>query len=216
MTDKQLTTIYVVRHGESHSNVEKQIAGHTDKPLTPNGEEQAKKQAKNLAEVKFDAVFSSDLLRAKRTGEIIAAERQLAVNTTHLLRERNFGEWEGKPEADFYEKNVKLFEKLKTISEAEKQDFRLGNGYESNSEIATRFIAFLREIAVTYIGQTILIVCHGSIMRSLLMRLGFGTYDGIPPGSIDNTGYFVLESDGVDFFIKQTVGINKSKHLPAG
>ena len=85
----------------------------------------------------------------------------------------------------------------------------MGEGYESNTEIATRFITFLREIAATYLGKNVLIVCHGSIMRATLMRLGFATYDTLPSGNIENTGYFVLESDGVDFFVKETVGINK-------
>jgi broad specificity phosphatase PhoE len=210
MLKNRMTTIYIVRHGQSKSNLEEIMAGHTDTHLTPDGEKQAEERAKNLNGITFDAVFSSDLIRAKRTAEIIAAEHQLAVNTTHLLRERNFGEWEGKAVKDFYEKNVQLFEKLKILSETDKQHFRLGNGYENNAEIATRLTTFLREIAATYFGKTILIVCHGSIMRSLLMRLGFGSYDELPAGCIENTGYFILESDGVDFFVKETVGIHKA------
>lgn len=126
------------------------------------------------------------------------------------MRERSFGEWEGRSEEEFLETNRHLIEKLKFLSEKEKQDFKLGNGYESNSEIARRFVTFLREISATYIGQTVLVVSHGSIMRSLLMLLGFATYDGLPSGSIQNTGYFVLESDGVDFFLKKTEGIKMS------
>ena len=215
MSNKQMTTIYVVRHGQSESNLNGEIAGHTNRPLTKQGEEQAKKQAEKLTQVKFDAIFSSDLLRAKRTAEIIAAEHQLVVNTTQMLRERNFGEWEGKPEEDFYKKNAELLESLKNLSEPEKQDLKIGQGYENNTEIATRFITFLREIAATYLGKTILIVCHGSMMRALLMRLGFGTYDELPAGCIDNAGYFVLDSDGVDFFVKETVGIHKNSEVTA-
>src|SRR5437660_1317942 len=130
MLSKQMATIYVVRHGQAVHNVDKIVVGVTDTPLTPSGEEQARVQAEKLTHVKFDAVFSSDLLRAKRTAEIIVIDRQLAINTTHLLRERNFGQWEGRTEEDFYRENAALLEKLKTLSEKEKQDFRLGEGYE--------------------------------------------------------------------------------------
>lgn len=204
---KNYCTLYIVRHGQSLSNVEKIVAGHTNKPLSPEGEAQAKARAQDLDAVKFDVAFSSDLARAHKTAEIISLNRQLVVNTIQLLRERNFGEWESRPETEFLEENRHLLEKLESLSEQEKQDLKIGQGYESNSEIAQRFITVLREIAVTYLGKTVLVVSHGSIMRSLLMLLGFATYASLPSGSVSNTGYFVLESDGVDFFIKKTEGI---------
>ncbi len=150
-------------------------------------------------------------MRAKRTAEIISSDRQLAVNTTHLIRERFFGGWEGKPISEFVEANKKLFDLQKKLSEDQKHDFKLYPDYESNNEIASRMLIFLREIAATYISKAVLVVAHGSIMRSTLMRLGFAKADELPAGAIENTGYVVLESDGVDFFIKETVGINKIK-----
>src|SRR6266404_3116977 len=131
-------TIYVVRHGESESNVEKVVAGNTDKQLTKAGERQARERGEHLAKIKFDAVFSSDLMRAKRTAELIAMERELAVMTTELLRERNFGEWENRPEEEYLKTNKHLLEKLKILSEKEKRDLKFGQGYESNTEIAER------------------------------------------------------------------------------
>ena len=67
------------------------IQGHSDSPLTAQGITQAKELAKKLKNVKFDLIFSSDLLRAKRTAEIIALEHKLFVQTSKLLRERDFG-----------------------------------------------------------------------------------------------------------------------------
>jgi broad specificity phosphatase PhoE len=207
MPDNPLTTIYIVRHGQTTSNLEAIVAGITDTPLTEQGQQQAHLRGKDLASVEFDVVFSSDLIRAKNTAEIISLNRQLAVNTTELLRERNFGDWEGRPEAEIQRENQHLFEELKKLSAKEKLNFKFNPGYESGTEIIERFLIFLREVAVTYSGKALLVISHGSIMRSVLMHLGFGSYDDLPPGCIDNTGYFVLESDGVDFFIKKTVGI---------
>ena len=209
--NSKLTKIYLVRHGQTEANEQEIMSGHFDSPLTPNGENQAQKRGETLKHIHFDAVFSSDLVRAKRTAEIISSDRQLAVNTTQLIRERCFGEWEGRPISEFVEANEKLFALQKKLSEDQKHDFKPYSYYESNNEIAGRMLTFLREIAVTYFAKTVLVVAHGSIMRSTLMRLGFAKVEEIPAGSIENTGYVVLESDGVDFFIKETVGINKVK-----
>ena len=60
-------------------------------------------------------------------------------------------------------------------------------------------------------GKTILVVSHGGVMRYLLIHLGFGTYTNLPTGSIGNTAYIKLETDGVDFFVKETKGITKKE-----
>ena len=64
--------------------------------LLKGGKDHAKNLAKELLDVHFDAVFSSDLTRTRQTAEILALERKLAVETTELLRERTFGKLEGK------------------------------------------------------------------------------------------------------------------------
>jgi broad specificity phosphatase PhoE len=211
MEKQKYCTIYIVRHGETRANFEKVVAGHFDSPLTAKGEGEAKSRAEDLKRIRFDAVFSSDLMRAKRTAEIITLGRQLAVNTTRLIRERNFGDWEGRPIKEVLEEDKKILERLSTLSEQGKRAFKINYGYESDNDIALRLITFLREIAATFMGQTVLVVVHGSIMRATLMHLGFANYDELPPGSIENTGYAVLQSDGVDFFIKETKGVNKAK-----
>ncbi len=207
----KLTKIYVVRHGETHANLNKIVSGHFDSPLTVTGEQQAKLRQESLNNVYFDAVFSSDLVRAKRTAEIITIDRKLAVNTTGLIRERFFGVWEGRLIEDVLKESKHMIEWREKLTETQKRQSKMNFGYESDEQIAWRLMIFLREVAVTYAGQTILVVVHGSIIRATLMHLGFATYDELPTGSIENTGYVVLESDGVDFFIKETLGINKVK-----
>src|SRR3990172_8408752 len=91
------TTIYIVRHGETEWNIKGVMQGHSDSPLTKTGEKQAHQIAEELKEIHFDEIFSSDALRAKRTAEIIALERKMAVQAKTALRERNYGEFEGLP-----------------------------------------------------------------------------------------------------------------------
>lgn len=212
-TSKEYCTIYVARHGQTEFNVRDILQGQVDSPLTDDGRLQAKELSTKLTGIHFEAIFSSDLGRAKRTAEIIALDRELAVITKKLLRERSFGHLDGTAVRDFREQNRELFKKRETLSEQEKRDFKFYETYESDSEIAARMLTALREIAATYIGKNILVVSHGAIIRSMLIHLGFADFDELDSKSVGNASYVKLESDGVDFFIKETIGISKSTHL---
>lgn len=194
------TTFYIVRHGQTDWNVQGIMQGQKDSFLTPVGEEQARSVAEELKDVHFDAAFSSDLMRAKRTAEIIALDKKLAVQTTQLLRERAFGHLEGKPYAA-----IKGHEKLyHALSDQEKLSYKVDDISESDEEINTRLIRFIRETAVIFPGKTILVVSHGDVMHKLLIHLGFATHANLPVWGIGNVGYIKLETDGVDFFVKET------------
>lgn len=208
---EKLTTIYIVRHGETDFNVKEIMQGQTDSSLTAKGVLQAKQLAERLKGVNFDAIFSSDLYRAQKTAEILKLDRQLAVNTTKLLRERTFAHFDGKSAEFFREENKTLFEKRQQLSEQEKRDFKFYPEFESDTEIAGRMTIALREAALTFPGKILLAISHGAIIRAFLIQLGFANFDELPPKSIENTAYVIVETDGVDFFIKETHGINKKK-----
>ncbi len=210
MKKNNYCTLYIVRHGETVWNVQKLLQGQKDSRLTEKGIEQAQDLAKKFKTMSFDAIFSSDLLRAKRTAEILAVEHNLAIQTNKLLRERHFGRLEGTKISDLDNGSDKLFEKFQTLSSKERSRFRFANE-ENDEEIVSRFITFLREVSVTHAGKRILVVSHGGIMRVFLIHVGFATYEQLPHGAIDNTAYIKLESDGVDFFVRETVGIHKKE-----
>ncbi len=205
---KNFCTFYIVRHGETKWNVEKKIQGHGDSPLTQKGLQQVKTIVTELKQIKFHAIYSSDLLRAKRTAEIIALEHKLAVKTTQFLRERRYAELEGKPRSILDDFN-KVYD---TLSNEERLKFKISENIESDEDMISRFITFLRETAILYPGKNILVTTHGGMMRILLIHLGFGTYKNIFVGIIDNAAYIKLLSDGVDFFIEETKGINKDEN----
>ena len=92
--DDCVTKIYLIRHGESVGNLHRICLGHTDLDLTDLGHEQAKKTAEALADVDFDAVYSSDLIRAVHTAEPHALKRAKSVEKSELFRELYFGDWE--------------------------------------------------------------------------------------------------------------------------
>lgn len=72
-----------------------------------------------------------------------------------------------------------------------------------------RFLTFLRELAVSQAGQTLLVVTHAGLMKHLLAHLAFANLDELSMGKIKNTGYMKLSSDGVEFFIEEVKGIEK-------
>lgn len=201
---KKKTVIYLVRHGETEWNVQNLIQGQTDSPLTQNGIDQAKKVAKELRKVKFDLIFSSDSLRAERTAKIIAAEHKLHIETNKLLRERYFGKLEGQPS-----KALDAFRELyKEMNDEEIYKNRPTPDSETDEEITTRLITFLRELALSNPGKTALVVTHGAVMRAFLVRLAYKTYNSL--GWIGNGAYVKLETDGTNFVIKEIKGIDET------
>jgi len=200
-------TIYLVRHGQTDWNAKGIIQGIKDIPINKTGKEQAKKTSRELKNIKFSAIYSSNLSRAKQTAEIIALEHKLAVKTHKALRERSFGKYAGMKSNQFRKALKELLSQTSKLSYKEKSKFDFGGGIEKIHDATSRFITFLREISIAHPGQKILVVTHGGLMRHLLIHLGFGEEHQLPWNSLGNTACIKLESDGVDFFVKETYGV---------
>lgn len=220
---KRLTTIYLVRHGESEANAlaEKNEEENTailfddidGAPLTEKGKQQAKELAEQLKHIHFDAIFSSNLIRAKDTAGTVAIERKLAVQTSDLIRERELSRYINKlKNKTKTQVKQEMQKELELLDEQAKMIYKHSPVMESVEEAATRLITYLREIAVAYSGKTVLVVNHGNLIRNMLIKLGWAKFDELPDGAVNNTGYVVLESDGVDFFIKEIHGAHKRQN----
>lgn len=196
-------TIYLVRHGETDWNKKRVLQGHTNIPLNGVGIQQAKNIKNILGHIKFDAFFSSDLLRAKQTAEIMALNYQLIVQTTKILRERRYGNFEGKSFAKI-NKFRKTLEKIAKGNKALHDKYYRQEGMETDEEIALRITTFLREIAVIYPCRTVFIASHGGVMRVILSLLTGKKYKS---GDIDNAAYLKIDCDGIDFFLKKMTGV---------
>lgn len=215
MINNKLTTLYIVRHGESEENIKFTTNlpyvhdGEFGSPLSAKGRDQARKRASTFKNIAFDRAFSSDLIRAKETAEIIALEHDLAVATTDVIRERTKGNAVGEVEKRLVGELKSIFDKLETLPELEKIKLESEYGIESREKAVGRLLTFLREIAVAYAGKTLLVVCHGRLISGLLIHLGIYKKDELNWDSVKNTGYFVVESDGIDFFVKELHDIEK-------
>lgn len=201
------TRFYVIRHGQTEWNLEGRIQGQLDSNLTEEGEEQAKKTAKKLLGVNFSAVYSSDLHRAKQTANILALERKIALRTTALLRERYMGILQGKTRQEMSQKLINLLDQLDQMYKLKQKnpDIKI----EDWQEVASRSLRFIRQAAVAHHGENVLVVTHSGNIRALLKKLKFHNLEKLYHLAIENLGYFVLDSDGVDFFVRQLHGIYK-------
>jgi broad specificity phosphatase PhoE len=88
--------ITTIRHGETDWNLERKPQGSCDTELNATGLAQAERLAKRLADEPCDIIFTSDLLRAKKTAEIINTRHGVELVASSKLRESSFGEFEGK------------------------------------------------------------------------------------------------------------------------
>lgn len=136
--------------------------GSLDFPLTERGKIQAEKTAEYLDKFKIDKAYSSDLLRAKETAEIIAERQKLEITVRKALREIDGGDFEGVAYEELYERFPAEFK----IWRNDLGNCKCPNG-ESIRELLERFNTEIIEIAKNNQGKTILIGTHAMPIRAM-------------------------------------------------
>lgn len=155
-----MTTLWLIRHGETDWNVAGRLQGHLDVPLNENGRQQARALALTLAkEPPFAAIFSSDLGRATATAAAAAEVLGLKVTSRAELRERNFGVLADLTLAEAEARHPELFSRLRVRD----PDFAPAGG-ESLSQTYARTVAALTSIALEWPGAQVIVVTHGGII----------------------------------------------------
>ena len=143
-----MTTLYLVRHGETIDNARKIMQGQTQGELNQTGIAQAETLREKLLSVRIDAFVSSDLNRAVQTCSILAEGRGVPVVETPLLRERDWGDFTG--------------EYIPSLADRPWPD-----NVESAERLQARARNFLTWVRVTYPGQTVVAVGHGIINKAI-------------------------------------------------
>lgn len=162
--------IYLIRHGETDYNKTKRLQGVTDIPLNAYGIELAEKTAEGLKDVHFDCIYTSPLIRARKTAEIIRGDRKIEIIPTMGLREISFGEYEGLvhkgegfnlPDPDFH----RFFD--------DPEHYVTPPGGESLEHIRERTVSFVRGIMEDEANEemTFLMASHGAAIRAILSGL---------------------------------------------
>lgn len=156
--------IFLVRHAKPELPHDGRLYyGFTDYPLCADGIARAEQLRRDIEGIRFDGIFSSDLLRARRTAEIIAPERAADIKYVRELREVNLGDWEGKSYDEVRGEWNEIFEK-RGAAFAETAP---PNG-ESFKALQRRTVPAFEKILAEAPDGNILVVSHGGVMWTLM------------------------------------------------
>lgn len=159
--------LYFVRHGESEANVLGIISNRGyQHPLTQKGMAQANALAERLRDVPLAAIYSSPLMRAVQTAEIVARTHNLNVTVTDALREYDCGVLEGKSDPETWVQHRQLWDEWML----RRNWAACHEGGESFEDIQRRFVPFIDSLVAEYADtdNTILLVAHGGTFMAML------------------------------------------------
>lgn len=175
-----ITTLGLLRHGQTDWNIDFRLQGITDVPLNETGLAQAYAAAARIDGSQWDALLSSPLSRALDTAKIVHRVAGISVQEVvvdSILLERSFGEAEGELYADWKAKHT-------------------GDpvGAESREALNARVLSFLNAVSAGYRGKRVLAVSHGAFIREVLDVVSLGT---LPPAGerIGNACLNIFECD---------------------
>jgi 2,3-bisphosphoglycerate-dependent phosphoglycerate mutase len=158
----EVTRIIAVRHGETAWNVDGRVQGHLDIGLNDKGRWQATRAGDALAQEDISTVYTSDLWRAYDTALAIATPHGLPIQTHEGLRERGFGEFEGKT----YEEIAALWPDQSIAWRKRVPDFSPQGG-ESLLMFRARVVPVVQQLAARHMGEQIVVIAHGGVMDML-------------------------------------------------
>lgn len=154
-----MTIIGLIRHGSTHWNREGRVQGHTDIPLDEEGLIQANRLAERLSQEHWDEIYSSDLLRATKTAEIVASRMGMSnLKYDVRLREMKCGLIEG---TTLDERIIKWGEGWRDL------DLEM----ELAESVIERGTKCIEDISDKYRGKKILIISHGALIGNCLKKL---------------------------------------------
>ena len=190
----EATRICLVRHGETSWNAEKRIQGNIDVGLDTAGQAQADAAAQWLSPQAMDALYSSDLLRARQTAERIGSALDLVPCLRPEFRERRYGLFEGLT----YEQSRTRYPDVYSLFEKREPDFVIPYGGESLRQLHLRVSAGLQRLVDDHRGQAIVVVTHGGVL-DIVNRLVRGT-------SLRQPRDFLIPNAGINWVVANDDG----------
>jgi len=160
---KMVTSIYLVRHGQTAWNKEEIFRGRTDVPLDETGQEQAELAGQYFKEMEIHAIYSSPLARAWQTAQAIARIRNLKVEPLEAITDMSFGKWEGQAHQEIRKIDGETYRQWVESPHL----VRLPGG-ESLDDVRARSVAALEELVRNHPGKSLVLVSHRVICKVLI------------------------------------------------
>jgi probable phosphoglycerate mutase len=156
--------LYIMRHGKTDWNLLHKLQGKTDIPLNDMGRQMARDARERYKDIHFDVCFSSPLLRARETAELVLEGRDVPVIIDDRLAEMGFGIYEGTEE---------VFEKPECpvrVLFFNPEKYEAVGGAESLESLIKRTSEFLDEVAMPLVneGKDVLILGHGAMNSAVI------------------------------------------------
>lgn len=158
--------LWLVRHGETDANVAGVFCGHAPAVLTARGIEQARSLQTLLQDIPFDKIFCSELARAQHTTRLVLADKSVPVETTPLLNEMFFGNWEMRHHRDLAEEDVENW-----ASWCADWENTVPPGGEGFQDFSARVREFIATLANQSKRENVLIVSHQGVLSLLIALL---------------------------------------------
>jgi probable phosphoglycerate mutase len=179
----EATRILAIRHGQTAWNADGRIQGHTDIALDAIGEWQAERLAQALADDDLQALYSSDLMRARQTAAPLARRRGLQLRIDAGLRERGFGEFEGLSFAQIEQRWPDQ------AAAWRKRDPDFGaRGGEVLRDFRDRVVAAVTRLSQAHRGKSIALVTHGGVLDLLYREAARLALDAPRTWQVANAG----------------------------
>lgn len=200
------TRVLLVRHGQTAWNVETRIQGHLDVGLNEHGRWQAARLAEALADEAVDAIYTSDLQRARDTALALGRRLGLDVRDEPGLRERAFGGFEGATFQELQERHPEATLRWRRRD----PDFEPPGGGESLEAFFARSVAVAERLARAHPGGSIALFTHGGVLDCLYRAATGQPLQAPRSWVLGNASVNRLLYGGEGFVL---VGWNDARHL---
>ena len=157
------TTLYIVRHGQTTWNLEGRLQGDLDSPLTERGRKQASAAGNALKGIPLTAAFASPAGRAMETAELLLGERDLPITTMEGLKEIGLGLLEGMSKTEAEKAHTTQYHNF-----WERPHLFCLEKAETLTQVQTRVLAAIHEIAKTHPGQSVVLISHAIAIKTAL------------------------------------------------
>ena len=202
-----MTRILLIRHCEAEGNIKRLFQGHTDADISENGERQLLRLAERCKNLPMDFLYSSPLIRARKTARAAGSHLGLPLKIDPGLIEINGGVWEGKPWSCF----PKLYPEQARRWNLSPWEFHPEGG-ESMRALYERIWNAVTDLVRAHAGSTLGIVSHGCAIRNFLCRAHGYPIEALNEISwSDNTGLSIIDFDPA---LRPTIVLeNDASHL---
>ncbi len=200
-----MTTIHLVRHGQTHWNAERRCQGQSDSELNAVGEQQAEEKRHEIEQLNITAIYSSTSVRARQTAAILSRKAAPDIIFLDSLREIYLGRWETRLWSDIANEEPDGVTDFQT----KPHEFQLA-GAENYAECRDRGVAALQQIAQDEPGGRVLVVSHGALLRATMTHFAnieLSRLREVP--SLGNCSRSVLVSDAAgQLELKSVAGVD--------